>query len=350
MTTSHSAEHSAERPVDQSVEQSVENASDRPAQEAPVPGAPGQTTGEGTPPPPVGTKPGAPTTRLPERKPEGPRRVRGGIKLKSRDGVIPSTPLTDALVRRIEGGIPTDERDEGVRYARLGQILTMQHDGGVLRARVQGSAPRPYEVSIPFGVWTDAQWDQIIEAMAAEAVYVVKLLADELPDGIDTLLEPLGLELLPGPDTPLVPSCPCGRDGRCRHAAALAYVFAEQLAKNPLMVFTLRGMPVDQLLERLRQTRTLQAHGVAAAHFDPMIPESKKEPPPLEMCVDEFWRAGRGIDDAQIAPPSKHLPHALLRRLGPSPLPGKFPLVGLLASIYDAVAEHAARIDAETDK
>ena len=31
-------------------------------------------------------------------------------------------------------------------------------------------------------------------------------------------------------------------------------------------------------------------------------------------------------------------PHALLRRLGQSPLQGKFPLVGLLASIYDSMA------------
>jgi hypothetical protein len=30
--------------------------------------------------------------------------------------------------------------------------------------------------------------------------------------------------------------------------------------------------------------------------------------------------------------------HALLRRLGQSPLQGKFPLVGLLASIYDSMA------------
>jgi hypothetical protein len=43
-------------------------------------------------------------------------------------------------------------------------------------------------------------------------------------------------------------------------------------------------------------------------------------------------------------PPPQHAPHALLRRLGPSPLPGRFPLVGLLASVYDTVAEEAIRL------
>jgi len=37
-------------------------------------------------------------------------------------------------------------------------------------------------------------------------------------------------------------------------------------------------------------------------------------------------------------------PHALLRRRGPTPLQGKFPLVGLLASIYDSIAEHGRKL------
>jgi hypothetical protein len=38
------------------------------------------------------------------------------------------------------------------------------------------------------------------------------------------------------------------------------------------------------------------------------------------------------------------VPHALLRRLGPSPMNGRFPLVGLLASVYDTVAAAARHI------
>jgi hypothetical protein len=33
-----------------------------------------------------------------------------------------------------------------------------------------------------------------------------------------------------------------------------------------------------------------------------------------------------------------------LRRLGQSPLQGKFPLVGLLASIYDSIAENGRKL------
>jgi hypothetical protein len=45
----------------------------------------------------------------------------------------------------------------------------------------------------------------------------------------------------------------------------------------------------------------------------------------------------------------EYAPHALLRRLGSAPLEGRFPLVGLLASIYDSVAVAARRRLTELD-
>ena len=75
-----------------------------------------------------------------------------------------------------------------------------------------------------------------------------------------------------------------------------------------------------------------------------MIPESQHEPPDLEACQGEYWREGPRLSDLRDMPPSAHAPQALLRRLGPSELNGKFPLVGLLASIYDHVRDHAVRL------
>ena len=37
----------------------------------------------------------------------------------------------------------------------------------------------------------------------------------------------------------------------------------------------------------------------------------------------------------------QHVPHALLIRLGSTPIEGKFPFLGLLASIYDSVSDNA---------
>ena len=81
--------------------------------------------------------------------------------------------------------------------------------------------------------------------------------------------------------------------------------------------------------------------GVAAAHADPLITSRDIDERPLEACVDEFWRFDAHAASDPGATQSRHVPHALLRRLGPSPLKGRFPLAGLLASAYDAIADAA---------
>jgi hypothetical protein len=81
-----------------------------------------------------------------------------------------------------------------------------------------------------------------------------------------------------------------------------------------------------------------------------MIPESQIQPPPLASCIEEFWRAGPELAELEHRPPPQHAPHALLRRLGPSPLNGRFPLAGLLASVYDTVSEAAKRMREEAER
>jgi uncharacterized Zn finger protein len=284
-----------------------------------------------------------PTNTARQSKPDGPRRVRNGVKLRSRAGV-PSSPLSDRLVALMERRFSINEMEEGLRYARLGQTVALEVVEGALIAKVQGTRAKPYDVRLEFGAFDAAQWERIIGLMASEAVYLVKLLAKELPDGIDDLLGSIDLELLPGDADGLGVECTCRRKNPCRHGAAIGYLLAERLADDPLEVFALRGMAAPRLLDRLRHARTLRSRGVAAAHADPMIPESQAEPEPLEGCVDEFWRPGPRLAELQEAPPPQHVSHALLRRLGPSPLDGKFPLVGLLASIYDSVSSAALRL------
>ncbi|MCP3906361.1 MAG: hypothetical protein GY715_22295 [Planctomycetes bacterium] len=275
-----------------------------------------------------------------DRRPEGPRRVRNGIKLKARDGVVSREGLAAAWIDAVEAAIgDIDELTEGLRYAKIGQTIALDAEPGGIRGRVQDRAAEPCAVRIAVEPFSEVQWDRVVTDMAGEAVYLVKLLNGELPEGLDELLETHGLALLPGRPEDVKLTCSCQRGGTCRHVAAVAYLFAEQLAADPVVPLTLRGMPAAGLLERLRQARVLIARGVASAHVEPMI--ARVQPPPLEECVEEFWRPRPDPAAGLETPPVRHVPHALLRRLGPSPLNGRFPLVGLLASIYDRVAEYA---------
>ena len=88
----------------------------------------------------------------------------------------------------------------------------------------------------------------------------------------------------------------------------------------------------------------LATRGVSQAHTNPDIVQLAGPIRSIESRLGEFWRAGASLEASREGSMPKHVPHALLRRLGASPLEGRFPITGLLASIYDTVAEEARNI------
>jgi uncharacterized Zn finger protein len=291
-----------------------------------------------------------------DRRIETPRRVRNGLRLKRRDRFEPKGPIACAWVELFERMVSEAARADGLSYAAAGQTVSIELAGGEVTAVVQGRAPRPYRTVLRPRQVDAEQWERLIEDMSSEAVYVAKLLAGEIPAGLEGLFRDNGLELVPSDIGAVITRCTCREPDPCKHAAAVALLLAERLDDDPLFIFALRGMEPDRMLERLRQARALRTHGRAAAHADPLIPESKVVPPPLECCLEEFWRGPGGSGSDAAPPPPTYLPHALLRRLGPSPLSGRFPVVGLLASIYDTVSQstlelrdHAEHIDQGSD-
>ncbi len=287
---------------------------------------------------------GSSDRRFIDRRPETPRRVRNGIKLQGKTEPAAETPLAQRWLKLLEGRIEPLRLAAGLEYARSGQVVNLDVIPGAVTASVQGTQAKPYQTKLWFRPLSAEQWDRLIDAMASEAIYVAKLLANELPPTIDDLLAMHQLALLPAASQELNVECSCRDSEPCKHAAAVGYILAERLAAEPLLVFSMLGMPTQQLLDRLRQVRTLQTQGMAAAHVEAVMPESDAAAPPLDACIDDFWRPGPELAEFESLPTSQHVPHALLRRLGPSPLSGRFPMAGLLASVYDTVAAEAERL------
>jgi uncharacterized Zn finger protein len=282
--------------------------------------------------------------------PAAPRRVRNGIRLRNRDAATASNWIAERWLALVESAAGGDEREKGFAYARSGQTVALEIECGMVRGRVQGTAPQAYETRIHVAPFGESDWQRVIDAMAGEALYAAALLSREVPRSMDELFAALELRFLASEPTvaespPAVRfECTCNAQAPCKHALALAYLLAERFSEEATAIFDLYGMPADRVQERLRQARSMHTRGVAAAHADPFITESQVEPPPLEECLEDFWRCGPRLAELEVAPPPQHVKHALLRRLGPPPLGGRFPLVGLLASIYDAVADAAVRI------
>ncbi|PWI05283.1 hypothetical protein DIZ27_40300 [Streptomyces sp. NWU339] len=147
----------------------------------------------------------------------------------------------------------------GRTYARKGMVGPVTVTPGVLRAEVEGSTPWPYDAAVHLRVLTDAQWDTLLDAIAARAGRTAALLDGEMPADLVDDARTTGVPLLPEASE-LDPECSCPDWGYpCKHAAALCYATAAHLDDDPFWLFTLRGRTKDAVLTALRtrrQTRT----------------------------------------------------------------------------------------------
>jgi len=279
-----------------------------------------------------------------QSRPDGPRRVRHGIKLSSREGVEPRNWVAEAWIASVSVTWSVEARDEAFEYGRSGQTRSLEIELGHVTAQVQGTAATPYDVRLDFAPFDERPWEQIVTSMASFGMLAAQLFNEEMPakDVLDPALAPVGMDLVPS--APITASCTCPTGRRhtpCKHGATVALLLAERLNADPMLIFMLRGVAAPVLIDRVRRARTIRTHGVASAHAEPYIPETQESAPPLDMCVEEFWKPGSRLHELERGESSSYASHALLRRLGPSPLQGRFPLVGLLQSIYDKVSEEA---------
>jgi uncharacterized Zn finger protein len=299
-----------------------------------------------------GVIPTAPSRQRPQvasfrsnKKPlTNPRRVRGGVKVKTKPGEPPKSWVTQRVMRVAEVAADGEALREGLEYAQLGQTKRFTVDGTLCEGVIQGRSDKPYRTTLSLEPFTAPQQEQVIGTMGEQVRYTAKLLAGELPSNIEDVFAPLGLRLLPTEPGDLRPECTCGdwsaKSPWCKHAVCLTALLGERLGDDPMLVFGLRGMPIDDLVEGLRQRRVAGAGASGPSPvLQPHVPGvTDSASPPLDQSLAEFWEVGPDLADLDtpIAPPPVSC--VLLRRLGPSPFPeGRFPLLGLLATCYDLI-------------
>lgn len=278
--------------------------------------------------------------------PVNPRRVRGGVRMKRKEGG-PEGWSEQRLWRIVEQGADGETLREGLEYARQGQTRRISFEGGRVEASVQGRRPRAYVTRLSLPRFDFAQCERAVRALAEQARYAAKLLSGELPPDIEDLFAPLGLHVFPtGPDEPEI-SCTCREEKKwCKHAVCVAALLGERLAADSFLILEMRGLPREAIVEGLREQRGSVGTGpqpVVSAHVPGL---SDIQPVPLEADVEQFWRAPMpgAIPSMPIEPPE--VSHPLLRRLGPSPFEeSRFPLVGLLATCYDLIGRAALLAD-----
>ncbi|HZS33342.1 MAG TPA: SWIM zinc finger family protein, partial [Methylomirabilota bacterium] len=142
-----------------------------------------------------------------------------------------------AALERLGGGYAARLR-RGRSYARQGRVHDLAVRGGVVQARVTGSRPEPYRVIIRLAPLPPGAWARAVAALATQARFAARLLAGEMPPGVEDALRAAGADPFPIAAGELRTECSCPDWANpCKHVAAVHYVLGEFLDRDPLLLF-----------------------------------------------------------------------------------------------------------------
>ncbi|MFC5941769.1 SWIM zinc finger family protein, partial [Micromonospora harpali] len=142
----------------------------------------------------------------------------------------------------------------GRRYAFAGQVGSITVSPGRISAGVHdGDQYTPHDTIVRVGTLAEAEWDRLLDRVAAKAGHIAALLDRDMPHDLVQTADDAGVRLLPGYGD-LEPECDCPSwDHPCRHAAALAYQAAWLLDRDPFVLLLMRGRGEAELMADLRR-------------------------------------------------------------------------------------------------
>lgn len=128
----------------------------------------------------------------------------------------------------------------GKRYARNGSVVSIDPEGARVQARVRGTRPKPYSVTIDLWSFTESEKEKIVSLVKANPYYLAQLESRVLPPELEEDLNAAGIRLFPESWKSLSMKCSCPDWAvPCKHLAAVVYIIANEIDKNPFLVFGL---------------------------------------------------------------------------------------------------------------
>ena len=176
-------------------------------------------------------------------------RAEGGLATSRARGAMAETWWSKRFIAVLESFGLGGRMTRGRTYARAGQVLSLEVNEGLLVAQVQGSRRTPYAVTVRLATPTPTQWIKITDALKSRLGYAARLLDGEVPTDLEEVFAAAGSKLFPVQWRDLRATCSCPDWGDpCKHQAAVLYVFANQLDRDPWKLIEWMGKSKDEIL------------------------------------------------------------------------------------------------------
>ena len=184
-----------------------------------------------------------------------------------------------------------------------------------------------YKVSVQMTPLSAAQWQKIIQKLTQRASFIARLLLNEIPENIETVFADLGVHLLPKDYRDFKVACNCpDYEVPCKHIAGVCYRLAGQLDQDPFLLFEMRGLPPEKLLQELassplgkvlsdaKSSATVELAPVASFYTRPVFTEL-----PQEISQKGFWQGQHPLPKSIEPGQAAAIPAMLIKKGGDFP-------------------------------
>jgi uncharacterized Zn finger protein len=136
----------------------------------------------------------------------------------------------------------------GRGYIRHGAVLDLQIEAGKIRALVQGSRSKPYEIVIQIGKLNKKTWQHIVTSCSGMLDSVSELVSGKFLKELGELFLQREAGLFPSPkEIDFACSCPDWAS-MCKHVAAALYGVGARFDEDATLFFKLRGVDMAELI------------------------------------------------------------------------------------------------------
>ncbi|PKM81777.1 MAG: hypothetical protein CVU88_03715 [Firmicutes bacterium HGW-Firmicutes-13] len=138
----------------------------------------------------------------------------------------------------------------GRSYVRNGAVLDLKIETGVVKALVQGSEKKPYDIEIEISPLSNEKWDSILNLCNHKIDNLAELLEGKFPKELEEIFTLKGKGLFPT-EKEIKFSCSCyDWANMCKHVTAALYGIGARFDEDPTLFFKLRNIDFEVLLKK----------------------------------------------------------------------------------------------------
>ncbi len=220
----------------------------------------------------------------------------------------------------------------GRSYANKGAVRTIHITGNSIEAKVKGTRPSPYKVKLSVPAFSENEKAAFTEAIMTNPLLLSKLLNRQLPAQLNVVADNLNINIFPQRWDDLKMSCSCPDWAvPCKHLAAVINLVANEIDRNPFVIFKLHTYDI---------IRELKEKGLTELKEEVVIPEVKDFFTDKKKAVDDGYNQAT-IEDIDFSG-MENLREPLLSLLSEKPLFHHKDFKGALDKVYRKTAKKVA--------